>query len=297
MKAFHLVDLNTYLLTLSRGEYRIGDTDISVQQNRKVELDRVDNILLKSTKTVTTHYRSETGEELSVADYMSQWSILDEAYDNLYVGSWDSLESEFAMRKFKETWKPVQKTEEQLTPVIVDVEDIVKSRNVYIRHSWYLGHNTPQVYYYYRQDAMLALLEELMNELGQVRVKHYHGGQPEDGQWCADGLRFAKAFGGYICPTSLQNVDKTSNMRGSLADLEEQYEKDKNALDTAVRAAYNLKYGRAHVSLERFRDRFRKASALASKIDSKVKTHNEYWQLCRMLDNIVKELDEEIAGK
>ena len=125
LKGIDIEDKNLKVVYLKSGKYLIDREVITVESysETKVQVKDVSNIRkITENKYVKEYVCGE--EKLSVKQYDNQRDelLLKRKYDG-YEEEWESLEDEFAYRKFMQLWTPIYNTEQEISePLLVQFE-------------------------------------------------------------------------------------------------------------------------------------------------------------------------------
>lgn len=313
LKAVSIDDLGVVVVKLPTGTYLIdGEVVVSEysynQAQREIAVKDLENIRAISTVAHKTHYVSESGETMAVDDYqeqlikLSKYSTFDGADEDEHT--WDSLEDEFAYRKFKQTWKAVYKKETVYSePMLVDKTHIRQDTgNPYIVAGYLTGRTDVPLYSYSRTQAMYHLVSEKFKSLGMDFVKGVSYGGTEGkkvwGNSDHSGLEYLVAFGKYIIGKNL--VAKTrGEFKGSLEQLQKTFQEDKKWIENLIQTHYNLHFRNESASTMLLSEVYNGVKTCLNYIDTmdvKVKSETSkrsaVQQLTKLLDAVNKEILE-----
>lgn len=314
LKAISIDDLGVVVVKLPTGTYLIdGEVIVSEysynQAQREIAVKDLENIRTVSTIANKTHYVSESGETLSVDDYqeqllkLSKYSTSDVLADEDEI-TWDSLEDEFAYRKFKQKWKAVYKKETVYSePMLVDKTHIRQDTgNPYIVAGYLTGRADVPLYSYSRTQAMHHLVSDKFKSLGMDFVKGVSYGGTEGkkvwGNSDHSGLEYLVAFGKYIIGKNL--VAKTrGEFKGSLEQLQKTFQEDKKWIEDLIQTHYNLHFRNESAStmlLSEVYNGVKTCLSYVNTMDVKVKSETSkrsaVQQLTKLLDAVNKEILE-----
>lgn len=313
LKAITIDDLGVVVVKLPTGTYLIdGEVVVSEysynQAQREIAVKDLENIRAISTVAHKTHYVSESGETLPVDDYqeelikLSKYSTFDGADEDEIT--WDSLEDEFAYRKFKQTWKAVYKKETVYSePMLVDKTHIRQDTgNPYIVAGYLTGRADVPLYSYSRTQAMHHLVSDKFKSLGMDFVKGVSYSSTEGkkvwGNSDHSGLEYLVAFGKYIIGKNL--VAKTrGEFKGSLEQLQKTFQEDKKWIEDLIQTHYNLHFRNESAStmlLSEVYNGVKTCLNYVNTMDVKVKSETSkrsaVQQLTKLLDAVNKEILE-----
>lgn len=313
LKAISIDDLGVVVVKLPTGTYLIdGEIVVSEysynQAQREIAVKDLENIRTISTVAHKTHYVSESGETLAVDDYqeqlieLSKYSTFDGADEDEHT--WDSLEDEFAYRKFKQTWKAVYKKETVYSePMLVDKTHIRQDTgNPYIVAGYLTGRADVPLYSYSRTQAMSRLVSDKFKSLGMDFVKGVSYSSTEGkkvwGNSDHSGLEYLVAFGKYIIGKNL--VSKTrGEFKGSLEQLQKTFQEDKKWIEDLIQTHYNLHFRNESAStilLSEVYNGVKTCLNYVNTMDVKVKSETSkrsaVQQLTKLLDAVNKEILE-----
>ena len=125
LKGIDIEDKNLKVVYLKSGKYLVDGEVITVESysEAKVQVKDVSNIRkITENKYVKEYVCGE--EKLSVKQYDDQRDelLLKRKYDG-YEEEWESLEDEYAYRKFMQLWTPIYNTEQEISePLLVQFE-------------------------------------------------------------------------------------------------------------------------------------------------------------------------------
>ena len=314
LKAVSIDDLGVVVVKLPTGTYLIdGEVVVSEysynQAQREIAVKDLENIRAISTVAHKTHYVSESGETLSVDDYqeqllkLSKYSTSDVLADEDEI-TWDSLEDEFAYRKFKQTWKAVYKKETVYSEhMLVDKTHIRQDTgNPYIVAGYLTGRADVPLYSYSRTQAIHNLVSDKFKSLGMDFVKGVSYSATEGkkiwGNSDHSGIEYLVAFGKYTIGKNL--VSKTrGEFKGSLEQLQKTFQEDKKWIENLIQTHYNLHFRNESAStmlLSEVYNGVKTCLNYVNTMDVKVKSETSkrsaVQQLTKLLDAVNKEILE-----
>lgn len=308
IEGIDLQDENIKYVLLDSGTYKIDGEVISVSgsyyDKKAVGVKDFTDIRIVDTTTYIEKYVCGT-EFKSVEDYekekdelLSKRKVRYE-YDDETTYEWESLEDEFAYRKFIQLWQPINKTIQTISdPIEVAVMKIkTESGNKYITSCFYNGTDKDKTLFQYdRPLALQDIVKECFTELGMVFQCDCNYSATNNkkiwGNSTHSCIRYVTAFGTYIFGDAW---DIRNSPKGKLKDLLKQYEDDKKAIRNIIISKYNKHFGTIDsgtFDFDRLLVKLRAASTSLQKVDSKSKTYDDY----RRSSNFLKEAIEMING-
>ena len=125
--------LGTYTIKLFAGHYKINGTIIHHNDyDYPITIKEYPDISKVYKETNIVKYSKIDGSEhLSISDYNDQYNklLLKKNKEN---NEWDSLDDEFAFRKFTSLWKPVCQESTKFTPINIRIIKKVYSNNEWV---------------------------------------------------------------------------------------------------------------------------------------------------------------------
>lgn len=257
LKVISIDDLGVNIVELPHGNFLVDGEVVSntgynsYNSKHQIAAKDVENVRSINTTNVLIEYRSADGESTSVGDYQEQleklstYNTFDGAGDD--ERTWDSLEEEFAYRKFISQWKAKYKEEVTYSePLLIDRSHIRQdSGNPYIVAGFLTGRSDVPLYSYSRSNAVASLLAKKFESLGMEFKEGLSYSQTEGKKvWSNSthsGLEYVTAFGKYIIGKNL--VPKTrGEFKGSFEYLENIYKEDKKWIEDLIQVGYNLHF-------------------------------------------------------
>lgn len=247
-KIVEFKDINTKMAILNSGTYLVDGEVVKVDsyKNNKIRVENENDIRLVTITRVIKHYLNvENNTTISVSEYNRILSDLLEKQKEDYT--WDSLEDEFAYRKFKETYQKVEEDIQVIgNPIKVEIE-VTKYNTgcIYIKNLFLNGKGRTDLFEYNQHDAWLGIVDECFKELGM----HYEGdiGYQQTtnkkvwGNSKHSCIRYVQAFGGFVFNDDFRSPhDKI----GTLEDMLAQYNHDKNKIRKIIKTKYNKHFGK-----------------------------------------------------
>lgn len=248
MKITNIKDLNRKILYLDKGEYLINGNRYSFSDyyNNKIEVEDLKELRKINITTVTTGYYDELNQkEISVKEYESiKEKLLSKSYKdddgNIYF---DDLDDEYNYKKFVKNHKAIYKTIENVSDNMELAEETViyKTKNKYIESCYFNEKESePLLYKYDREKAYLDIVKNKFNQLGFEFVGDCNYSQTKDKKIWGNSkhscIRYVTAFGTYIFNDRFNIYGPT---RGTLEDMLETYEKDKELIEGIIMRKYN----------------------------------------------------------
>lgn len=312
VKVTSITDIGVHLVDLPAGTYQIDGEIVTGQSTwsggiKQVSVKDIYDIRLITKKNVLTHYEDSNGSTISVGIYNEELNLLCGSCvtvddDELYF---DTLEEEFAYRKFKQRWKPVYRIDTTISePLSVDKTELVQDTgNPFIVAGYTTGAANTPLYAYSRTKAMRSLLEAKFTSLGMEKSTVSNYGQTEGRKiWAnshADTLEFVIAFGKYIIGKHM--LPKTrGEFKGSLEYLEKMYNEDKQWLDDHIQTLYNLHFRNENASgvlLSEVHKGVKDAITYVSTLDVKVKSETSKRSALNKLNSLMDLVNDEVLRK
>lgn len=288
IEGIEITDKNIKYVLLDSGTYEIDGEIIEVEggyyDKKSVGVKSFDNIKIVSQNTYIEKY---TNGEIykSVEEYETEKLNLLTKRKYLYEDEyeWESLEDEYAYRKFIQVWQPIKKTIQEISkPIVVGVKTTkYETGNKYIESCFLNGINKDfNLFIYDRPRAVLDMVSECFTELGMIfeENKDYNvtGGKKIWSNSTHSCIRYVVAFGTYIFD---DGWDIRNSPKGTLEDMTSKYESDRKTLRSIIINKYNKHFGKIDQGIFDFDELLKKlnfASNLLDKVDSKQKTYDEY---------------------
>lgn len=312
VKVTSITDIGVHLVDLPAGTYQIDGEVVQgssgfYSQNKQVSVKDINDIRFITKKNVLAHYEDSSGSTISVGIYNEELNLLCGSCvtvddDKLYF---DTLEEEFAYRKFKQRWMPVYRTDTTISePLSVDKTELVQDTgNPHIVAGYLTGAANTPLYSYSRTNAMRSLLEAKFSSLGMEKATVSNYAQTEGKKiWAnshADTLEFVIAFGKYIIGKHM--LPKTrGEFKGSLEHLEKMYNEDKRWLDEHIQTLYNLHFRNENASgvlLSEVHKGLKDAITYVSTLDVKVKSETSKRGALNKLNSLMELVNEEVLQK
>jgi len=256
IKATSIDDLGVIVVDLPYGTYLIDGEVVSNQgfgsynNPRQVSVKNVDDIRIITKSKIITHYVDSKENMINPEQYEEDrqtllknavWDEDSEEYN------WNTLEDEFAYRKYMQQWKPVHKElTEYSEPLLTDKTHIRKDTgNPYIVSGFMTGQANTPLYSYSRTSAMTDMLKKKFESLG-MEFKEGVSYSATEGKkvWSNSNhshLEYVTAFGKYVFNKQVLSKMK-GEFKGDLEYLTKIYEEDKKWLDEYIQTLYNLHF-------------------------------------------------------
>ena len=227
-------------------------------------------------------------------------------YDCGHGYSFDSLDDEFAYRKFEEDWNPVYRVVVTISdPLPVEIVKVKTKKVSPFIESSFSNLEDPSIYYYDRLAASKAIVQEVMAELGIEDCGNVDYGQTaKNKKWGNanhSGIQFVTAFGGY--PFN-KDWDFTGRrfMRGSLEDMVVKYNSDKEEISKILKSKYAACFGDFDESkvlafAKNFKNEVEWIHGKVKDMDVKQKSYEEKLFLMKKIRELINEFDRVLVDK
>lgn len=259
LKVINIDDLGVNIVELPAGTYLVDGEVVnhsgwnSYNTKHQISVKDIENIRSIHKRNILVGYVPTTDgitdDVLSVEGYNDFINQFRNSYTEDEDGDkdWNSLDDEFAYRKFVAQWKP--KYKEEITysePLLIDRSHIRQdSGNPYIVAGFLTGRSDVPLYSYNRSNAVASMLAKKFESLGMEFKEGLSYGATEGKKvWSNSthsGLEYVTAFGKYIIGKNL--VPKTrGEFKGSFEHLEKIYKEDKQWIEDLIQVGYNLHF-------------------------------------------------------
>lgn len=261
LKVISIDDLGVNIVELPAGTYLVDGEVVShggwnsYNTTHQISAKDIENIRAVYKRNILVGYvpttEGITDDILSVEAYndllqsLAKFTTFEGADED--ERTWNSLEDEFAYRKFTSQWKPKYKEETTYSePLLIDRSHIRQdSGNPYIVAGFLTGRSDVPLYSYSRSNAVASILAKKFKSLGMEFKEGLSYSQTEGKKvWSNSthsGLEYVTAFGKYIIGKNL--VTKTrGEFKGSFEYLENIYKEDKKWIENLVQVGYNLHF-------------------------------------------------------
>ena len=276
---------------------------ISVKDIENVRAIYAENILVgyvPTTEGITDDVLSAEGYNDFIRELRKNGSMVGGYEDQEFV--WNSLEDEFAYRKFTSSWKAQYKTETTYSkPLLIDRTHILQDTgNPYIKAGFLTGEANTPLYSYSRTNAVPDLMTKKFESLGMERKEKLSYSQTEGKKvWSNSdhsGLEYVTAFGCYIM--GKPNLPKTGGeFKGSLEYLTKIYQEDKKWIEDLIQVGYNLHFrneGASSVLIKEVWDGLKTCIAYVNTMDVKVRSETSKKQALLKLQQLLNTVNVEI---
>lgn len=301
MKAIKFNESEYYSIELPRGMYEVDGKviEVSTFSGEKVQVKNINNIIPITRKDVI-HFYVNGDTQLSVEEYntQSQKLLFHSIQDEDGYRSWDSLEDEFAYRKFISSHSPIYRNIETRgdTLSIEIVESVINSGNPYISSDYINGGKDPLLFIYNRYSAVNDIVSNKFKELGMTFSGDCSYGETNNkkiwGNSTHSGVRFVVAFNKY--PLG-DEWEIKYNPRGTLSQLLVSYNKDKEELENILQTNYNIHFGKFEEKELIIRDILSKLNNCKNRLSSveyKSKSYEDYRQALGHLNQAISQIQD-----
>lgn len=271
-----------------------GELYTTDYKGKQLGVANVDDIRLVSLTKVTKHYTNGV-DTMTVEEYSDKCKQLSSKY-NLEDECWNTLEDEFAYRKFVEIWQPVKEDVQTISnPIKVEVlKTVYDTGNPFILNNFLFsgGEKEASLFTYSRQRAIEDIVKNCFESLGMgyVGKLDYHDTKDKK-VWSNSshsGIRFLVAFGTYVFNKSWE---VKQNIIGTLEDCQSYYEKDKQELEEIITTKYKEHFGKFDDNSFDYKaliDKLKCAEDYAREVDVKKGSQNNFNDLRRCLRQSVQ---------
>lgn len=253
IEATHIIDSGILaFLTPYSGDFILNGTKLPNNKKCIINYEDRDNVKALNKSSIVSHYES-SGFCLSVIDYNKETSLLYKANKD---DDWDSLDDEFAYRKFVETWKPVYLEISSESPVTFNITGVTyDTKSKYITSLW--NHSSVlEKDRLYQLNICQLEVDAIKEQCNKYNLKlevptHSH-------------LRFAKIEDNYCFG---EVYDRRRPLEyGNLDYLHEEQKKYSDAIQQIVLVALAKKTQSMNLNLGQFIDELKSIAAKCSKI-------------------------------
>lgn len=286
LKGIDIEDKNLKVVYLKSGKYLVDGEVITVESysEAKVQVKDVSNIRKITENKYVKEYVCDE-EKLSVKQYDDQRDelLLKRKYDG-YEEEWESLEDEYAYRKFMQLWTPIYNTEQEISePLLVQFEKTKYDTGCkYIHNAFLNGDDEDFTLFTYEQgQAWLGITRECFEELGMEYKEHLDYSATNNkkvwGNSTHSCIRYVTGFGGYVFNDSWGNP---RIIKGALEDVKKRYEEDRNTIRKIIIDKFNYHFGcidAGKFDFDRLRAIISNAQRNLFDVDPKQKSY-EAWQ-------------------
>lgn len=319
LKVISIDDLGVNIVELPAGTYLVDGEVVShsgwnsYNTKHQISAKDIENIRSIHKRNILVGYvpitEGTTDDILSVEGYND---FLQELHKNGYtVGPdddqdfvWNTLEDEFAYRKFTSQWKAKYKEETTYSePLLIDRSHIRQdSGNPYIVAGFLTGRSDVPLYSYSRSSAVASLLAKKFESLGMEFKEGLSYGATEGKKLWSNsthsGLEYVTAFGKYIIGKNL--VPKTrGEFKGSFEYLENIYKEDKKWIEDLIQVGYNLHFrneGASTVLLGEVYSGLKTCINYVNTMDVKVKSETSKRSALMQLNKLLESVNQEVLN-
>lgn len=314
LKVISIDDLGVNIVEVPYGTFLIDGEVVthsgynSYNTARHISAKDIENVRSVYTRNILVGYvpavEGITDDILSVEGYNDFINQFSNSYTEDEDGDkdWNSLDDEFAYRKFVAQWKPKYKEETTYSePLLIDRSHIRQdSGNPYIVAGFLTGRSDVPLYSYSRSNAVASMLAKKFESLGMEFKEGLSYSQTEGKKvWSNSthsGLEYVTAFGKYIIGKNL--VPKTrGEFKGSFEYLEKIYKEDKQWIEDLIQVGYNLHFrneaassvllGEIHAGVKTC---INYVNTLDVKVKSETSKRSALAQLNKLLESVNKEI-------
>lgn len=316
LKVISIDDLGVNIVELTAGTYLVDGEVVShggwnsYNTKHQISAKDIENIRAVYKRNILVGYvpttEGITDDVLSVEAYndslqeLAKFTTFDGADED--ERTWNSLEDEFAHRKFVSQWKA--KYKEEITysePLLIDRSHIRQdSGNPYIVAGFLTGRSDVPLYSYNRSNAVASMLAKKFESLGMEFKEGLSYSQTEGKKLWSNsthsGLEYVTAFGKYIIGKNL--VPKTrGEFKGSFEHLEKIYKEDKQWIEDLIQVGYNLHFrneGASTVLLGDVYSGLKICINYVNTMDVKVKSETSKRSALAQLNKLLESVNQEV---
>lgn len=310
LKVISIDDLGVNIVELPHGNFLVDGEVVSntgynsYNNKHQIAAKDVEHVRSVYTRNILVGYvpttEGITDDVLSVEGY----NDFIRQFRNSYTEDkdWNSLDDEFAYRKFVAQWKPKYKEETTYSePLLIDRSHIRQdSGNPYIVAGFLTGRSDVPLYSYNRSNAVASMLAKKFESLGMEFKEGLSYSQTEGKKLWSNsthsGLEYVTAFGKYIIGKNL--VPKTrGEFKGSFEYLENIYKEDKKWIEDLIQVGYNLHFrneGASSVLIKEVWDGLKTCIAYVNTMEVKVKSETSKRSALNQLNKMLESVNQEI---
>ena len=223
-------------------------------------------------------------KKMSIKEYEEQKTKLlsKVTYDD-FDEHWETLEDEFAYRKFNQLWTPIYTVEQELSePLLVQIKKIkFDTGNKYITNSFLNGEDQDLTLFTYDQhSAWLGIVHECFKELEMEYFDHIGYVQTSNkkiwGNASHSCIRYVVAFGSYVFGQEWENARMK---KGTLTNMKKCYKEDREKIRKIIIDKYNNHFGCIDVGkfdFDTLKSILTRAQASLADVDPKQKSYTSY---------------------
>lgn len=288
-KAVEFTDNGIKYVELTRGTYEVDGVVIECKEyNNKVSVVDLNSVKPILRATVVCYYTTNGEDRHEVEWYEDRKNELLKKQTTIDLGDyetltkWDSLEDEFAYRKFTSLYAAVKKDIEIIgDPIKFDVTStVLETGNPFIKSEFVNGEKDLCLFSYNRHLALINIVTNCFTELGMKFEDNISYAKTSGvkiwGNSTHSGIQYVTAFGGYLFTDLYKNI---SIQRGTLESLLLRYESDKKDIERIIKTKYNIAFGSVDekaFDFHKLLSTIKSAEYNARKIQPKQSTYTEY---------------------
>lgn len=313
LKVISIDDLGVNIVELPHGNFLVDGEVVSntgynsYNSKHQIAAKDVENVRSVCTRNILVGYvpttEGITDDVLSVEGYNDFINQFRNSYTEDEDGDkdWNSLDDEFAYRKFVAQWKPKYKEETTYSePLLIGRSHIRQdSGNPYIVAGFLTGRSDVPLYSYNRSSAIASLLAKKFESLGMEFKEGLSYSQTEGKKLWSNsthsGLEYVTAFGKYIIGKNL--VPKTrGKFKGSFEYLENIYREDKKWIEDLIQVSYNLHFrneGASTVLLSEVYSGLKTCISYVNTMDVKIKSETSKRSALMQLNKLLESVNVE----
>ena len=302
MKAVEFTDKGIKYVELTRGTYEVDGVVIECKEySNKVSVSDLDSVRPITRTNVVCYYTSNGEDRHDVEWYEDRKNELLKKQTVIDLGDyetstkWDSLDDEFAYRKFTSLYTAVKKDIEVIgDPIKFDVTStVLETGNPFIKSEFVNGEKDLCLFSYNRPSALLRIVSDCFTELGMKFEDNISYAKTSGvkiwGNSTHSCIQYVTAFGGYLFTDLYKN---TSSQRGTLESLLLRYESDKKDIERIIKTKYNIAFGDVDEKAFNFHKlltTIKAAEYSTRKIQPKQSSYSEYkTALAKLLEAITQ---------
>lgn len=313
LKVTSIDDLGVNIVELPAGTYLVDGEVVShggwnsYNTKHQISAKDVENIRAVYKTNILVGYVPTTE---GITDTVLSVEAYDDSLQELHKNGpeddrdfvWNTLEDEFAYRKFTSQWKAQYKEEVTYSePLLIDRSHIRQdSGNPYIVAGFLTGRSDVPLYSYNRSNAVASMLAKKFGSLGMEFKEGVSYGATEGkkvwGNSTHSGLEYVTAFGKYIIGKNL--VPKTrGEFKGSFDHLEKIYKEDKQWIEDLIQVGYNLHFRNEGASTVLLGDVYSGLKACinyVNTLDVKMKSETSKRSALTQLNKLLEVVNQEV---
>lgn len=314
LKVISIDDLGVNIVELPAGTYLVDGEVVShsgwnsYNTKHQISAKDIENIRAVYKRNILVGYipttEGITDDVLSVEGYNDFINQFRNSYTEDEDGDkyWNSLDDEFAYRKFVAQWKAKYKEETTYSePLLIDRSHIRQdSGNPYIVAGFLTGRSDVPLYSYNRSNAVASMLAKKFESLGMEFKEGLSYGATEGKKvWSNSihsGLEYVTAFGKYIIGKNLAPKTR-GEFKGSFEYLENIYKEDKQWIEDLIQVGYNLHFrneGASTVLLGDVYSGLKTCITYVNTLDVKVKSETSKRSALTQLNKLLEVVNQEV---